>query len=376
MAIPDTTIITLKTWLEQAQTWLREDGSSDALQPPHRQLLGMMSQAREENRASRVWDLINEMEKLALHMTDTREQGEVFVRCAKMAADLENLKDALRLLQAAESKYKAYPHQRAVTLWMIGCIHWLSRQKVEGISNWQDAISLFKERKLNVQVDSDKAKWYVAKLPEFEKYLETAITNEGLPPYNLDPIAASAPSQGTVSHPPDSLEEDSLRWLSCRISESVPAGGFGPIGYDPEPLGFLEISEVLIENEPYLVHSIRRMSTRRNAVNISSQSQYITVHVNGTSMNAARPVPIDDGDYILVQSQNNADDNEIVVAGIFGQDKRATVKRMKCNNGKIRLIPESYDPSHYELDWEKEFNELDGQFQIIGVVEAVFKKKH
>lgn len=104
MAIPDLTITNLKTWLEQAQTWLREDGSPDSLQRPHRQLLEMMSQAREENRASRVWELINEMEKLTLRMTDIREQGEVFIRCAKMAADLENLRDALRLFQAAESK--------------------------------------------------------------------------------------------------------------------------------------------------------------------------------------------------------------------------------------------------------------------------------
>jgi SOS-response transcriptional repressor LexA len=78
----------------------------------------------------------------------------------------------------------------------------------------------------------------------------------------------------------------------------------------------------------------------------------------------------------LVHSQDDADDNEIVVAGIFGQDDRATVKRLKHRNGKYQLIPESNDPHHYELDWEKEFNKLDGEFKIVGVVEAVFKKKN
>lgn len=372
MAIPDLTITNLKTWLEQAQTWLREDGSPDSLQRPHRQLLEMMSQAREENRASRVWELINEMEKLTLRMTDIREQGEVFIRCAKMAADLENLRDALRLFQAAESKYKSYPHQHAVALWMVGCIHWVSHQKVEGISTWQEAISLFKDRQLNVQIDATKAKWYVDKLPELEKYLEEAIKSDELPPYNATPVATPNPSSGLKN---TFEEKDALRWLACRISESVPAGGFGPTGFDPDPVGFLEITEVLIENEPYLVYSIQHTSLGRNTVNIIPSSGYMTIHVRGTSMNAARPVPINDGDYILVHSQDNAKDNEIVVAGIFGQDERATVKRIKYRNGKIKLIPESNDPSHYELDWEKEFNVLDGEFKIVGVVEAVLKKK-
>lgn len=376
MTIPDTTIINLKAWLEHAQSWLHEDGSQEILQRPHHQLLDMMSKAMKENHANQVWDLMNEVERLALHMTDTREQGEVFIRCAKMAADLENLKDALRLFQAAESKYKSYPHQRAVALWMIGCIHWVSHQKVDGISSWQDAISLFKDRQLNVQVDATKAKWYLDKIPQLEDYLEQAINSNGLPPYDTTPASASTSAQKPTTNPGNNSEEkDTLRWMSCRISESIPAGGFGPTGFDATSTDVLEISEVRINSEPYSVHSVHRTSMHHNAVNIVSPSEYTTAHVTGTSMNAAQPVPIDDGDYILVHLQNNAGDNDIVVAGIFGQDNRATVKRIKRGNGKIKLIPESNDPSHYELDWEKEFNELDGEFRIVGVVEAVFKKK-
>lgn len=65
----------------------------------------------------------------------------------------------------------------------------------------------------------------------------------------------------------------------------------------------------------------------------------------------------------------------LFVGAIFGQDERAKLKRLKGRNGKIRLIPESYDPSKYEPDWKKEFNELDDEFRIVGVVEAVFKKR-
>lgn len=375
MTTPENTIANLKTWLEQAQTWLHQDGSPDPLQPPHRQLLKMMACARDEDHASEVWKIIDEIENLAVRMNDIREQGEVFVWCATMAADLENLKDALRLFQAAESKYKSYPHQHAVALWMLGCLHWYSHQKVEGILTWQEAISLFKDRQLSVQVDAQKAKWYVEKLPQLVKYLEDAIRTDGLPPYVLNAsITPDPPTEAKTDSTDSSEETDALRWLSCPVSESVPAGGFGPAGYDPEPLGFLEFSEVVIENEPYLVHSIRRPSRQRNTVNMG-KSMYMTIHVDGTSMNAAKPVPINDGDYVLVRGQSTAEDNDIVVAGIFGQNERATIKRIRRQNGKIRLIPESYDPNHYELDWEKEFNELDEGFKIIGVVDAVFKKK-
>ena len=92
-------------------------------------------------------------------------------------------------------------------------------------------------------------------------------------------------------------------------------------------------------------------------------------------MNAAKPIPIVEGDFVLIQAQPDVGDNEIVVAGITGQDERATVKRLKRRNGKIRLVPETTDPKHSEIDWEKEFSELDEDFRIIGTVIAIFKKK-
>lgn len=377
MVTSNNIIPNLKTWMEQALSWLHADDiQQDVLQKPHRQLLDIMITARNANHTSEIWEVIDELERLASNMSPP-EQGEVLLRCAVMAADLENLKDALRLLQGAENKYKTSPHQNAVALWMIGCIQWMARQKVEGISKWQAAISMFKDRKLNAQVDARKSQWYADKLPELEEYLAEAIRIGDLPPFKL-PTKVGSVAQDAEAEPPlerSFFENDSLRWVSCQISETVPAGGFGPTGYDPNPLGFLEISEILIQDEPYAVFGVHRPSIRHNIVDISSQSQYKTVYVIGTSMNAARPVSIEEGDYVLIQSQPDVDDNEIVVAGIFGQDERATIKRLKRRNGKIQLLPESTDAKHYEIDWEREFSELDDDFRIIGVVKAVFKKK-
>ncbi len=379
MATPNVTFTNLKNWLHQTLLWLHADGSPDVLEKPHQQLLQMMLTAKNENRTNEVWDLIDKLNQLATRAGETREQGEIYIKCAKMAADLENLKDALVLFRAAKSKYIGYPHQHAIVLWMMGCLRWVMRENVEAIILWQAAIASFKDRQVNVQVDSEKGKWYSEKLVVLEKALELAINTGVLPAYNLTVESETARPAGPKSAEPSSepsfFEGDTLRWVSCQVSESVPAGGFGPTGFDPNPLGFLEISEILIEDEPYQVYSVRRLSARQNAVNISSQSQYQTVYVTGTSMNAASPIPIEEGDYVLVQVQPDFEDNEIVVAGIIGQDVRATVKRLRRRNGKIQLVPESTDPKNYEVDLEKEFSLLDDDFKILGTVIAIFKKK-
>jgi hypothetical protein len=392
MTVPESKMNNLKIWLNVALTWLHQDGSPTALQRPHERLVNLMLTAQVENHTGHVWYRMDELEKLIIHMSDTREQGETYIKCAKTTADLENIKDALRLFQAAESKYKSYPHQRAVALWMMGCIYWLLYQKVEAIASWQDAISLFRDRYASVQIDATKFRWYSDKIPELESYLERALEQEELPIYNQIPGSAesaeptaSTPAPNPAPEPesdpnpdpdpaPEAEDLDSLRWLSCFISDSVPAGGFGPTGYDPNPNGYLEFSEVQIQGQAYKIHSTKTKSIKRNTVNIVSLTEYQTVRVTGTSMNVAKPVPIEDGDYILVHRQSNPHDSEVVVAGIPGEDNLATVKRLKYRNGKIQLLPESTDESHYNHpNYEKEWN--PNEIRIIGVVEAVFKKK-
>ncbi|MEP7133365.1 MAG: S24 family peptidase [Chloroflexota bacterium] len=380
----------MKIWLKESIDWLHKDGSKEILQHSNHKLIELMNEDKDKNLTVRVWDRIDELEKLTLHLTNTYEQGEIYILCAKMAADLENIKDASRLFQAAESKYKSYPHQRAVALWMLGCLYWVTSQTVDAISSWQDAISLFEERSNSVQVSQTMINWYADKIKKLSDYLDLALTHEELPTYAQNPInpaanhakpAASAPEPEPDSDPnpdPDPVPEaedlDSLRWLSCFVSDSVPAGGFGPTGYDPDPVGYLEISEVQIQDQAYEIHSTKTKSIKRNTVNIVSLTEYQTVRVTGTSMNVAKPVPIEDGDYILVHRQSNPNDSEIVVAGIIGEDNLATVKRLKYRNGKIQLLPESTDESHYNHpNYEKEWT--PNEIRIIGVVEAVFKKK-
>ncbi len=86
------------------------------------------------------------------------------------------------------------------------------------------------------------------------------------------------------------------------------------------------------------------------------------LRVSGNSMIDEQ---IRDGDYIIVNSRNTADDGEMVVALIGGES--ATVKKLyREPRGHIRLQPanESHDPMYFPAD----------QVAVQGVVVGVIRR--
>lgn len=363
-----TNINNLKTWLNHTLAWLNVDQTTGSLQRPHQQMLELMQRARAENHSNDVWEIIEELEQLTTQ-AGIQEQGEIFLRCAKMAGDMENLKEAGRLCSAAEAKFRSYPHQHGVSLWMFGCIQWAAHQRVKAISSWREAIQIFKARQASLQLDSKRVNWYNLMLPKFEQYLEDAIEHDDLPDYEDVPTAS--PANPASSSPASSM--DILKWISIPVSDSVPAGGFGAVGHDLEntPLG---VTEVFIEDEPYSVHSLRGNAQRWNEIVINPTERYHTLRVTGNSMNNAKPTPIKNGDYILVRLQSHARDNDIVIANLNEPDPLGTVKRLGFTGGRITLRPESHDPNiQNDPNFDRAYS-LD-EVRISGIVEAVFKKK-
>lgn len=363
-----TDINNLKTWLAHTLAWLKADKNTGSLQRPHLQMLSLMERARGHNHPNEVWEIIGQLEELTTQ-AGIQEQGEIFLNCAKMAGDLENLKEAGRLCNAAEAKFRSYPHQHGVSLWMSGCIQWASNQRVKAISSWREAIQIFEARQ-GLHLDANRFDWYKQILPKLENSLEIAIENNALPEYTDEPAGAT-PAAPASSSPAASM--DMLKWLFIPVSDSVPAGGFGAVGHDLEkaPLG---VTEVFIEDEPYSVQSIRRNAQRMNSVVINPAERYHTVRVTGNSMNNATPIPIENGDYILVRVQNNAKDNDIVVANLNDPSPLGTVKRLGYTGGRITLRPESLDPNiQNDPDFDRVYT-MD-EVRISGIVEAVFKKK-
>ncbi|GAA2103045.1 MULTISPECIES: transcriptional repressor LexA [Brevibacterium] len=91
---------------------------------------------------------------------------------------------------------------------------------------------------------------------------------------------------------------------------------------------------------------------------IVGSGELFLLHVVGDSMQDAA---ICDGDYVVVRSQPDAENGQIVAALL---DDEATVKTLKRENGKQWLLPQNrfYDP-------------IDGDFAtIMGVVTAVIRR--
>lgn len=91
---------------------------------------------------------------------------------------------------------------------------------------------------------------------------------------------------------------------------------------------------------------------------VSGTNFMLTIH--GDSMIDAG---IFDGDYVLVQQQNTANNGEIVVAMIDGFESEATVKTFYKEDGRIRLQPENPSLSPIIVD----------NAQILGKVKGVFR---
>ena len=70
-----------------------------------------------------------------------------------------------------------------------------------------------------------------------------------------------------------------------------------------------------------------------------------------------------DGDYILVQQQNTANNGEIVVAMVDGFESEATVKTFYKEKGHIRLQPENQSMSPI----------IVSDVRILGLVKGVFR---
>ena len=86
----------------------------------------------------------------------------------------------------------------------------------------------------------------------------------------------------------------------------------------------------------------------------------LTIH--GDSMIDAG---IHDGDYVLVQQQNTADNGEIVVAMIDGFESEATVKTFYKEDGRIRLQPANPSFSPIVVDNAQILGKVKGVFRIL-----------
>lgn len=99
---------------------------------------------------------------------------------------------------------------------------------------------------------------------------------------------------------------------------------------------------------------------------ITNPDDFFFLRVAGDSMNKV----VKNGSYVLIRKQDYAEDNDVVVAIVNG-DEEATLKRFKeLGNGFVALKPESYSDEFVD----RIISLKDTNFKILGKVIGDFKK--
>lgn len=129
---------------------------------------------------------------------------------------------------------------------------------------------------------------------------------------------------------------------------AIPATGSVPV-YGTIPAGFPAYAEQYIED--YLLTTV------------PNPDEYFALKVKGTSMINAG---ITDGCKVLVKKQNTAENGQIVVCRLNGDE--ATLKRFKQQGDLIMLIPENPE---FEPRIVPAAHFASGEAEIIGIVKQI-----
>lgn len=158
-----------------------------------------------------------------------------------------------------------------------------------------------------------------------------------------------------------------LPWLP--IYDSVQAGPNGPLWPDPSPKAGMAVQIIEIGGRAFQIFSIRTQAgSSDHRISLNHDLKYGWAKVSGQSMNAASPIPIDDGDYVLFCESWHDDRDGIVIAcqRVTDSDYTHMVKKYDAKNR--RLLSETRDTSR---DYSP--IPLSEEYYILGAVLAIAK---
>jgi Peptidase S24-like len=343
--------------------------SSDLLIGQLRESLGRGNRGDIRRFMDRLTELSDKIQKS--NSQEYREPAVIKIECALAAYRMQNYLQAVEFLESATKVCKdgAAQHFEAVIRSMLGCVQWrLSQQDDNAIASWEQSIKSYEDLQKN-RNGMARSGWYEDRIDELNSILELALGLSGTPS-PATPVAET-PSTSSAAAPDVSstLTGDTLRLFS--VVEEVQAGSFGGVGAYPNFLGYVEMSQCQINSVAHYVVNLR--GTER-ATRISWDRSYGVIKINGDSMNAQG---IDNGDYVLLHFQKDANNGDIVASQIMKDEAEATLKLFLKREKEILLRFCSHNPLHKEdngRDKEYHFNGYnDGEFQIVGVAIAVFK---
>lgn len=342
-----------------------------SLRSPADRIVDLMERSCENEDFDGVWKYVNRLRKIQNDESSEHfQKAEILIRCGYATSKVHSFLDSLELLKSASPLYTGYKHQHGCALWMLGTVQWLlPNKREEAIINWGRAKDKFKE--ITGRSAAEDA-WYENIVNIMERAICDAVDDDQIPSPWTYMTAVPAP----VGFIPD----HQLRLLP--VLSTIPAGKFSHIDAftnqtvqdEINLLSFLDIEQVLIDDIP---HKIIILNGGKKLLNLLNLRNHYVLKVTGHSMNQAGEFGIQDGDYVLIREQSNANNGDIVAAEINDEmepgSQSATLKRYYRIGENITLKPETSFPDRYK---EMEFRPSDRGllFHISGVAVALFRK--
>ncbi len=333
--------------LDTAYQWLNRFSRSQ-LRDESSELVDLMFRAIAAGKYSHARQIMSRLQNLCPQIDQEVEDCEILIHCGRAEFLMGDILQAEDLLRSAAARLYTRPHNRAVALWMLGCVQCGAGDCYgDAMAAWQKSVAIFQNLAQNPCSGSEQKSWYQSRLPQLERTLHNSVITERTPDPPVENIGAAM-----------------LSIRAFPVSGSIPAGGFGPTGFDPNPSTWvnIELERIVIDGAEFRVVNLRS----GKIVRLTEISEYFIMRVQGDSMNNTQ---IEDGDYVLLRPQPAAIHGDIVAAEIVGIDDLATLKKYIIRREKIFLQPCSTNPRHKE----REVKSLGEDFYVRGVAIAALK---
>ena len=353
-------------WVELAYTdwfqWLRIQRKKTYLRDSTCNIIERMRTAtKNSEREEEAWNTLERLKRLAEKFKSLddnhgaeeyiHESSEIYLECALAAYQMNDLQEAMLLLRTPIGEFPNHSLHKAISYWMFGCVQWQFQAHLEdALASRENSLQIVKD------VESDKRNdlAFVKKCLEIRERMTEAIQFASI---NIFPPPVTRKAKPSKAAP----KRASGRLATFPVYGPIAAGP--PSWIPPDPDEFAEVASVNLNDKQYYFHSLRNEQT----INLHSGRTYFLLQVRGDSMNQAKPIPIEDGDYVLMVKQEAAENGDIVAVEIIREDEVATLKRYRFKDGRHILEPESDNPDlppHISMDKD---------FYIRGIVLAVLK---
>jgi len=373
--------------LENAYQCLSKPGDRGLPQHSLQMLADQMHSAAAAGNKGAAQACMQELKFAADRLADPPCRARTRLECARVAfqlhdedAAMQELEDAIRLLEKAPGWDESRLHILAMARWMLATLLVALQNQPPGGGQRSNALvamqqSLDDFTRLVVYAAQDDGAglllsprdgdWYRDRCAEMRQGIERLVQTGslGVPrPAAPQPGAAKRPA---FKWPISTLYAGNLK--SLFVVGQIPAGGFGPTGLDAHAQETLRLQTSQDEfNFAGVPHRLVNLRGSPGITQLVSSNTYFILQVTGDSMDADH---IDPGDYVLLRQQSSADHMDIVAAEVVSIDQTATLKRFLRKDGEIVLEPRSANPAHTPF----KFKAGSRSFHIRGVVLGVFK---